>query len=348
MTSSTAIVQVLAAPEYRAGAGHPVDGVPRQHADRGPIVGWVANSRRAPHRPRRSVRRCFAAAAYGARALGVAIRRPTDGARPGPLVADDPSVALADGPLTRGGRGPSCLLTGREKLWPGMDRSPLTPGGYPYPEHMLFRTKTAMVSEAEALPGRTDQTMPVPDDPLRQRPPPAGPVARGLPDGRVRPRLLLGRREAVLGDRPACGRPPSATPAGTRRTRPTRRCAPAAPATPRSCSSCSTPPSSRYEQLLKAFWEDHDPTPGHAPGQRRRHAVPQRDLHHRRRRSGRPPRPPRRRYSEALGAAGYGEITTEIAPLGDFYYAEPYHQQYLAKNPNGYCPLHATGVSCRV
>ena len=53
-------------------------------------------------------------------------------------------------------------------------------------------------------------------------------------------------------------------------------------------------------------------------------------------------------YGEALGAAGYGDITTEIVPLGAFYYAEPYHQQYLAKNPNGYCPLHATGVSCRV
>ena len=49
-----------------------------------------------------------------------------------------------------------------------------------------------------------------------------------------------------------------------------------------------------------------------------------------------------------LRAAGYGDITTEIAPLGAFYYAEPYHQQYLAKNPRGYCPRHATGVSCRI
>ena len=50
----------------------------------------------------------------------------------------------------------------------------------------------------------------------------------------------------------------------------------------------------------------------------------------------------------ALGAAGYGEITTELADLDEFYYAEPYHQQYLDKNPNGYCPVHATGVSCRI
>jgi peptide-methionine (S)-S-oxide reductase len=53
-------------------------------------------------------------------------------------------------------------------------------------------------------------------------------------------------------------------------------------------------------------------------------------------------------FQERLRAAGYGEITTEIAPLGDFFYAEPYHQQYLGKNPNGYCGLGGTGVSCPI
>jgi peptide-methionine (S)-S-oxide reductase len=53
-------------------------------------------------------------------------------------------------------------------------------------------------------------------------------------------------------------------------------------------------------------------------------------------------------YQERLTAAGYGQITTEIAPLGEFYYAEDYHQQYLYKVPNGYCPIHSTGVSCPV
>ena len=53
-------------------------------------------------------------------------------------------------------------------------------------------------------------------------------------------------------------------------------------------------------------------------------------------------------YGKRLAAAGYGEVTTEIAPLREFYYAEDYHQQYLAKNPSGYCPVHATGVSCPV
>jgi peptide-methionine (S)-S-oxide reductase len=53
-------------------------------------------------------------------------------------------------------------------------------------------------------------------------------------------------------------------------------------------------------------------------------------------------------YQQRLTAAGYGEITTEIAPLGEFYYAEDYHQQYLYKVPHGYCPVHSTGVSCPV
>lgn len=53
-------------------------------------------------------------------------------------------------------------------------------------------------------------------------------------------------------------------------------------------------------------------------------------------------------FATRLAEAGFGKITTEIAPLTQFYYAEDYHQQYLAKNPNGYCPVHSTGVSCPV
>ena len=90
------------------------------------------------------------------------------------------------------------------------------------------------------------------------------------------------------------------------------------------------------------------PDAGDASGQRRRHAVPQRRLLHRARASASRPRRAGRRWPGALADAGYGEITTEFADLDDFYYAEPYHQQYLDKNPNGYCPIHATGVSCRV
>jgi peptide-methionine (S)-S-oxide reductase len=102
-----------------------------------------------------------------------------------------------------------------------------------------------------------------------------------------------------------------------------------------------------YEDLLKVFWENHDPTQGMRQGNdvgtqyrsgiyyfdeaQRRAAEASRDA-----------------YQRRLTAAGFGPITTEIVPAPDFYYAEDYHQQYLAKNPGGYCGLGGTGVSCPV
>ncbi|CAO5181473.1 methionine sulfoxide reductase A [Frankia sp. AiPs1] len=104
-----------------------------------------------------------------------------------------------------------------------------------------------------------------------------------------------------------------------------------------------------YEQLLRVFWEGHDPTQGMRQGNdvgtqyrsaiyttsdaQAKNAAASRDA-----------------FAEVLTAAGYGPVTTEIAPAGPFYYAEEYHQQYLsdAKNPNGYCGLGGTGVSCPV
>jgi peptide-methionine (S)-S-oxide reductase len=102
-----------------------------------------------------------------------------------------------------------------------------------------------------------------------------------------------------------------------------------------------------YEQLLKVFWEEHDPTQGNRQGndvgtQYRSaiyYATPEQEA---------AARTTRDAYQERLKAAGYGDITTEIAPLGEFFYAEDYHQQYLYKVPNGYCPVHSTGVSCPV
>ncbi len=100
-----------------------------------------------------------------------------------------------------------------------------------------------------------------------------------------------------------------------------------------------------YEELLKVFWEGHDPTQGMRQGNdvgtQYRSAVytfsdAQREA----------AEASRGRYQEALSAAGRGEITTEIAEAGPFYYAEDYHQQYLSKVPNGYCGLGGTGVSC--
>ncbi|HET8606790.1 MAG TPA: peptide-methionine (S)-S-oxide reductase MsrA [Gaiellaceae bacterium] len=107
------------------------------------------------------------------------------------------------------------------------------------------------------------------------------------------------------------------------------------------------PAQTSYEALLRLFWESHDPTQGMRQGNdvgsqyrsaiywgseaQRAAAESSRDA-----------------YQRELLAAGHGAITTEIAPAGEFWYAEPYHQQYLAKNPNGYCGLAGTGVSCPV
>jgi peptide-methionine (S)-S-oxide reductase len=102
-----------------------------------------------------------------------------------------------------------------------------------------------------------------------------------------------------------------------------------------------------YDELLRIFWESHDPTQGMRQGNdvgtqyrsgiyvyddaQRAAAEASRDA-----------------YQKGLSGAGYGRITTEIAPVGPFYYAEDYHQQYLAKNPDGYCGLGGTGVACPV
>jgi peptide-methionine (S)-S-oxide reductase len=102
-----------------------------------------------------------------------------------------------------------------------------------------------------------------------------------------------------------------------------------------------------YETMLKLFWENHDPTQGMRQGNdvgtQYRSAI---YVHDEAQRSL--AEASRERYQEKLRAAGYGDITTEIADAGPFYYAEDYHQQYLAKNPGGYCGLGGTGVSCPV
>jgi peptide-methionine (S)-S-oxide reductase len=98
-----------------------------------------------------------------------------------------------------------------------------------------------------------------------------------------------------------------------------------------------------YDDLLKVFWENHDPTQGMRQGndigsqyrsliltttdEQQTAAVASREA-----------------YQKAMTKAGYGDVTTSILPLQSYYYAEEYHQQYLHKNPYGYCPLHATGV----
>jgi len=102
-----------------------------------------------------------------------------------------------------------------------------------------------------------------------------------------------------------------------------------------------------YEQLLKSFWEDHDPTQGFRQGndvgtQYRSAIYTHTDA------QAAAAEASRAMYQAELSKAGYGDITTDIRPAPEFYFAEDYHQQYLAKNPAGYCPMHATGVACPV
>jgi peptide-methionine (S)-S-oxide reductase len=102
-----------------------------------------------------------------------------------------------------------------------------------------------------------------------------------------------------------------------------------------------------YDELLARFWESHDPTQGMRQGndvgtQYRSGIYTTSDAQRAAAEASRD------RYQEALTAAGRGEITTEIVPAPAFYYAEDYHQQYLAKNPAGYCGLGGTGVTCPI
>jgi peptide-methionine (S)-S-oxide reductase len=101
------------------------------------------------------------------------------------------------------------------------------------------------------------------------------------------------------------------------------------------------------EQLLKVFWEHHDPTQGFRQGNdtgtQYRSAI---YTHTDAQRSA--AEASRTMYAAELAKAGYGAITTEIVDAPEFYFAEDYHQQYLAKNPAGYCPIHATGVACPI
>ena len=103
----------------------------------------------------------------------------------------------------------------------------------------------------------------------------------------------------------------------------------------------------RYEELLKLFWENHDPTQGmrqgNDTGTQYRSAIYTHGAEQQRAAEA-----SRDAYARVLETEGFGPITTEIIPAPPFYYAEDYHQQYLAKNPDGYCGIGGTGVSCPV
>ena len=214
---------------------------------------------------------------------------------------------------------------------------------------MFGREKTRMVTADEALPGRTDQTMPVPPahDVL------GTPLVPPFPDGTRTAVFGMGcfwgaeRMFWELGegiDTTAVGYAGGHTPN---------------PTYEEVCSGRTghtevvlvayDPSKVTYETLLQTFWEGHDPTQGMRQGNdvgtqyRSAIYVDGPDQLEAAEAS-------RKVFAERLHDAGYGDITTEVRDASDapFFYAEPYHQQYLSKNPMGYCGLGGTGVSCPI
>jgi peptide-methionine (S)-S-oxide reductase len=210
----------------------------------------------------------------------------------------------------------------------------------------MFRTKAEMVTPEDALPGRTDQTMPVPDkhDVL------GTPLVPPFPEGFEQVQFGLGcfwGAERIFWQTPgvyttAVGYSGGFTPN---------------PSYEEVCSGLTghaetvlvvyDPKQVGFEELLRAFWEGHNPTQGMRQGN---------DVGTQYRSAIYTYTPEQKRlaessqaaYESSLRDAGYDAITTEIADAPEFYYAEPYHQQYLDKNPMGYCGLGGTGVSCSI
>src|SRR4051794_2753100 len=211
---------------------------------------------------------------------------------------------------------------------------------------MFFtRHKTEMIDAADALPGR-EQELPVPDrhDVL------GTPLRPPFPDGYQTAVFGMGcfwGAERVFWEAPgvyttAVGYAGGFTPN---------------PTYEEVCSGSTghieavlvvfDPAKTSYEEMLRLFWENHDPTQGMRQGNdvgtQYRSAIYYADeAQHEAVEAS------KRLFNDKLAQAGYGDISTEIAQAGDFYYAEDYHQQYLAKNPNGYCGIGGTGVSCPV
>ena len=211
--------------------------------------------------------------------------------------------------------------------------------------HLFSRHKTQMIDAADALPGR-DRAMPVPE----RHEVLGTPIAPPFPEGLEQAVFGLGcfwGAERVFWKAPgvyttAVGYAGGHTPN---------------PSYEEVCSAKTghaeavlvvfDPKQTSYQALLKLFWENHDPTQGMRQGndvgtQYRSAIYTTSDTQREAAESS------QRVFQRELSSGGYDEITTEIAPLEHFYYAEDYHQQYLAKNPNGYCGLGGTGVSCPV
>jgi peptide-methionine (S)-S-oxide reductase len=214
---------------------------------------------------------------------------------------------------------------------------------------MFGKHKTEMIDPSDALPGRTDQTMPVPAAHFINGNPLVGP----WPEGHEIAIFAMGcfwgverkfwQIDGVYST--AAGYAGGYTPNPTYEETCTARTGHT-----EAVLVVFDPTKVSYEQLLKVFWEGHDPTQGNRQGN---------DVGTQYRSAIYTTTPAQMEavvaskamFQERLTAARFGTITTEIAPIeqaGPFYYAEPYHQQYLGKNPNGYCGVGGTGVSCPI
>jgi len=208
-----------------------------------------------------------------------------------------------------------------------------------------LRTKSSMIDAGSALPGRAQQ-IPVPDRHAVLGTPMKPPFPAGFEQAIVGMGCFWGA-ERVFWQAPgvyttAVGYAGGYTPNPTYQE---------------ACSGRTghteavlvvfDPAKTSYDEILRRFWENHNPTQGMRQGNDRgtqyRSAIlwDTEEHHHAAEAS-------RTAYAEVLSASGYPEITTEIAQAGEFYYAEAYHQQYLEKNPGGYCGLGGTGVSCPI
>ena len=214
---------------------------------------------------------------------------------------------------------------------------------------MLFRKNATMVAESDALPGRTDQTMPVPEAHFVNGNPLVGPWPDGFEVAVVGMGCFWGAERmfwqldgvysTFVGYAGGFSPNPTYEETCSGRTGHTE-----------AVGIVFDPAVISYERILQVFWEGHDPTQGMRQGN---------DVGSQYRSVAYATTPEqlaiiestRAMFQQQLSDKGYGEITTEIGtidPAADFYYAEPYHQQYLAKNPNGYCGIGGTGVSCPI
>ena len=211
---------------------------------------------------------------------------------------------------------------------------------------LLSRHKTAMVEPTDALPGRETRPFDVPSEHFVLRTPLEPPFPEGIEVAYFGLGCFWGAERAfwtlpgvyttAVGYQGGHTPNPTYEEVCSARTGHTE-----------AVMVAFDPAQITYEQLLKAFWEGHDPTQGMRQGgdvgTQYRSAVYTTSSA-----QAEAAAASKRAYEQALKSSGHGEITTEIAPAGEFFYAEDYHQQYLAKNPGGYCGLGGTGVSCPI